>query len=277
MSDEPENRILTRSFAFTLVAAIAIASPGPATLMAINNSLAHGQRSAIWSSLGNGSGLFCLSAAAMLGLGALLASSEMLFNAVKILGAGVPVLFGRTAIAEKEPDAGAGRCRGCGQGSAHAAEAIQVGLPHGSDQPQGDHVLHRAVPAVHRPGGGAAAAVPDPDRDIRSVVAGFAEPVCRTGGAGQGRADPAVPVALGEPGGGHYLYRFWRGNPGDAPAGGLKYEGRSIWPIKGQPDGHTWSRLSAARTDGCCSRPQDVATIGHRSGSADVTCAEGCR
>ena len=55
-------------FAFTLVAAIAIASPGPATLMAINNSLAHGQRSAVWSSLGNGSGLFCLSAAAMLGL-----------------------------------------------------------------------------------------------------------------------------------------------------------------------------------------------------------------
>lgn len=33
--------------AFTLVAAIAIASPGPATLMAINNSLAHGQRSAV--------------------------------------------------------------------------------------------------------------------------------------------------------------------------------------------------------------------------------------
>lgn len=61
---------------FTLVGAIAIASPGPATLMAINNSLAHGQRSTIWSSLGNASGLFCLSAAAMLGLGALLASSK---------------------------------------------------------------------------------------------------------------------------------------------------------------------------------------------------------
>jgi threonine/homoserine/homoserine lactone efflux protein len=53
--------------------------------MAINNSLAHGQRSAVWSSLGNASGLFCLSAAAMLGLGALLASSEWLFNAVKII------------------------------------------------------------------------------------------------------------------------------------------------------------------------------------------------
>ena len=85
--------------AFTLVAAIAIASPGPATLMAINNS----QRSTIWSSLGNGSGLFCLSAAAMLGLGALLASSEVLFNAVKILGAGYLFYLGVRQLLKKGP------------------------------------------------------------------------------------------------------------------------------------------------------------------------------
>ncbi len=89
--------------AFTLVAAIAIASPGPATLMAINNSLAHGQRSTIWSSLGNASGLFCLSAAAMLGLGALLASSEMLFNAVKIIGAGYLFYLGVKQLLKKGP------------------------------------------------------------------------------------------------------------------------------------------------------------------------------
>lgn len=88
---------------FTLVGAIAIASPGPATLMAINNSLAHGQRSTIWSSLGNASGLFCLSAAAMLGLGALLASSEMLFNAVKILGAGYLFYLGVKQLLKKGP------------------------------------------------------------------------------------------------------------------------------------------------------------------------------
>ncbi|MCE1117292.1 MULTISPECIES: LysE family translocator [Pseudomonas] len=87
--------------AFTLVAAIAIASPGPATLMAINNSLAHGQRSAVWSSVGNASGLFCLSAAAMLGLGALLASSEWLFNAVKILGAGYLFYLGAKQLLKK--------------------------------------------------------------------------------------------------------------------------------------------------------------------------------
>ncbi|MFJ3077247.1 LysE family translocator [Pseudomonas sp. NPDC087029] len=89
--------------AFTLVAAIAIASPGPATLMAINNSLAHGQRSTIWSSLGNASGLFCLSAAAMLGLGALLASSEWLFNLVKIAGAGYLLYLGVKQLLNKRP------------------------------------------------------------------------------------------------------------------------------------------------------------------------------
>ncbi|CAK9888522.1 MULTISPECIES: LysE family translocator [Pseudomonas] len=89
--------------AFTLVAAIAIASPGPATLMAINNSLAYGPRYAVWSSLGNASGLFCLSAAAMLGLGALLASSEWLFNAVKILGAGYLFYLGAKQLMKKSP------------------------------------------------------------------------------------------------------------------------------------------------------------------------------
>lgn len=89
--------------AFTLVAAIAIASPGPATLMAINNSLAYGPRYAVWSSLGNACGLFCLSAAAMLGLGALLASSEWLFNAVKILGAGYLFYLGAKQLLKKSP------------------------------------------------------------------------------------------------------------------------------------------------------------------------------
>jgi threonine/homoserine/homoserine lactone efflux protein len=71
--------------------------------MAINNSLAHGQRSTIWSSLGNASGLFCLSAAAMLGLGALLASSELLFNAVKIIGAGYLFYLGVKQLFKKGP------------------------------------------------------------------------------------------------------------------------------------------------------------------------------
>ncbi|AYF49147.1 LysE family translocator [Pseudomonas sp. TH21] len=87
--------------AFTLVAAIAIASPGPAILMALNNSLAYGARSTLWSTAGNASGLFCMSAAAMLGLGALIISSEWVFNAVKVLGAGYLFYLGASNLLKK--------------------------------------------------------------------------------------------------------------------------------------------------------------------------------
>ena len=72
---------------FSAVAGIAILSPGPAVLLALRNGATLGLRAVICSSLGNISGLFCLSAAAILGLGLLLMSSALLFAAVKILGA----------------------------------------------------------------------------------------------------------------------------------------------------------------------------------------------
>ncbi|MFH0781900.1 MAG: LysE family translocator [Pseudomonadota bacterium] len=90
--------------AFTAVAIIAILSPGPAILLALRNSIAYGMGAVVWSSLGNISGLFCLSAAAMLGLGLLLQSSAILFGLVKILGAmylfyvGVRHFIGRATL-----------------------------------------------------------------------------------------------------------------------------------------------------------------------------------
>lgn len=88
---------------YSLVAGIAIASPGPATLMALNNSLTYGAKSTLWSSLGNVSGLFCISAAAMLGLGALILSSEWIFSAVKILGAGYLFYLGAKNLLKTNP------------------------------------------------------------------------------------------------------------------------------------------------------------------------------
>jgi threonine/homoserine/homoserine lactone efflux protein len=90
--------------AYTAVAALTIASPGPAVLLALRNSVAYGVRSVIWSSLGNVSGIFCLSGAAMLGLGVLLMSSAILFGVVKLLGVlylfyiGVRHLLGKTSV-----------------------------------------------------------------------------------------------------------------------------------------------------------------------------------
>ncbi len=87
---------------YTLVSGIAIASPGPATVMALQNSLTYGAKSTLWSSLGNASGLFCMSAAAMLGLGALIASSEWVFNALKVLGAAYLFYLGAKALLTKK-------------------------------------------------------------------------------------------------------------------------------------------------------------------------------
>lgn len=85
--------------AFTAVAAVAILSPGPATLLALRNSMAWGPGRAVWSTLGNVCGLFGLSAAAMLGLGVALQSSALLFGAVKLLGAGYLVYMGVRQLA----------------------------------------------------------------------------------------------------------------------------------------------------------------------------------
>ena len=96
---------------FSAVAGIAIVSPGPATLLAVRNGSSFGLRAAIWSSLGNVCGLFCVSAATLLGLGVLLKSSALLFAAVKTLGAlylfylGLRQLFARTGTADAGLDA----------------------------------------------------------------------------------------------------------------------------------------------------------------------------
>ena len=72
---------------YVLVAGVAVVSPGPATLLAINNSVSGGRRTALISSLGNVTGLGMLSLVATLGLGALLQASATLFTALKIVGA----------------------------------------------------------------------------------------------------------------------------------------------------------------------------------------------
>lgn len=72
---------------YAMVALIAIISPGPAVLLAINNSIIYDLKAVVFSSLGNIVGLFVLSSAAMLGLGVMLKTSAMLFLTFKILGA----------------------------------------------------------------------------------------------------------------------------------------------------------------------------------------------
>ncbi|MDN5377739.1 MAG: hypothetical protein PWQ42_1035 [Sulfurospirillum sp.] len=72
---------------FIGVAMVAIVSPGPAILLAINNSVMYDLKAVALSSFGNILGLFTLSSAAMLGLGVVLHTSATLFLGFKVLGA----------------------------------------------------------------------------------------------------------------------------------------------------------------------------------------------
>ncbi len=99
--------------AYAAIAALSIVSPGPSILLSLRNGASFGARSVLWSAFGNISGVFCLSAAAILGLGVLLKSSAILFAVVKVLGAlylfyiGANQLFSKTSAIAYESDADA--------------------------------------------------------------------------------------------------------------------------------------------------------------------------
>ncbi|GAA0406359.1 LysE family translocator [Cocleimonas flava] len=79
---------------FVAVAIAAVMSPGPAILLAISNSVRFGLSKVFLSTLGNVSGLFLLSIAAIFGLGAVLKTSTTLFLIVKVIGAAYLIYLG---------------------------------------------------------------------------------------------------------------------------------------------------------------------------------------
>lgn len=92
--------------AFTMVALLAIATPGPTVLLALSNGARHGLRLAGFGLLGALVSDALLIAAVALGLGALLAASAAAFAVVKWLGVaylawlGLSLLRSRGAAAE---------------------------------------------------------------------------------------------------------------------------------------------------------------------------------
>jgi RhtB (resistance to homoserine/threonine) family protein len=66
---------------------LAVASPGPDLAIVVKQSLAHGRRTAIWTSLGVGTAILLHVGYSLLGLGLLIKSSELWFAIVKFAGA----------------------------------------------------------------------------------------------------------------------------------------------------------------------------------------------
>ena len=78
---------LTTLLLFSIVALVAIATPGPTVLLALVNGSRFGVRRSVPGMLGAVASDFVLVGAVALGLGALLAASEFWFTVLKVVGA----------------------------------------------------------------------------------------------------------------------------------------------------------------------------------------------
>lgn len=78
--------------------ALAVASPGPDFAIVLRQSLRHGRRAALWTSVGIGCGLCIHITYSLLGLGLLLTRSAAALTAVKWLGAGYLAWIGVQAL-----------------------------------------------------------------------------------------------------------------------------------------------------------------------------------
>lgn len=79
---------------FCLSAMVASYTPGPAVMLARQNSALHGWRHTALSSLGNITGLMILGSASAIGLGTVLRASATLFLLLKLAGAGYLIYLG---------------------------------------------------------------------------------------------------------------------------------------------------------------------------------------
>jgi threonine/homoserine/homoserine lactone efflux protein len=80
---------------------LAVASPGPDFAMVVRQSLAHGRKAAIWTSVGIGSAILVHVTYALLGIGILLRTYPVAFTAVKFAGAGYLAWIGVQALMSK--------------------------------------------------------------------------------------------------------------------------------------------------------------------------------
>jgi threonine/homoserine/homoserine lactone efflux protein len=83
---------------FIAIAIVVIVTPGQDTALTVRNTLAGGRAAGVATAAGVSLGQLAWTAAASLGLTAILLASEPLFNAIRLLGAGYLVILGVSAL-----------------------------------------------------------------------------------------------------------------------------------------------------------------------------------
>lgn len=78
----------------TGINALALMSPGPDFIMAVRNSLTYSRKTGIWTSIGFAAGITIHIGYSLLGLALIISQSIVLFNVIKLLGAGYLIYIG---------------------------------------------------------------------------------------------------------------------------------------------------------------------------------------
>lgn len=84
---------------------LAAMSPGPDFAIVVRQSLVHGRRSALWTSVGIGTAILLHVTYTVLGIGLLVRSSVLAFNLIKYAGAAYLAWIGAKALATRPRDA----------------------------------------------------------------------------------------------------------------------------------------------------------------------------
>ncbi|MBM7700192.1 RhtB (resistance to homoserine/threonine) family protein [Kurthia huakuii] len=102
-------RVMENIGVFLIMSLLLILVPGPDSGLVIQNSIVHGKKAGMKTVLGSVSGLFIHTAAAVLGLSALIVKSAWLFTILKWVGAAYLIYIGisslRTVLRKEEPAA----------------------------------------------------------------------------------------------------------------------------------------------------------------------------
>lgn len=94
---------LTEFLTIAIVHFFAVASPGPDFAIVVKQSLVHGKKTALWTSLGVGIGILVHVTYSLFGIGLIISQSIIAFTILKILGAGYLIYIGLKSVQEKPP------------------------------------------------------------------------------------------------------------------------------------------------------------------------------
>jgi RhtB (resistance to homoserine/threonine) family protein len=96
-----EIEYMSQFLTIVIVHLLAVASPGPDFAVVVKQSVTHGKVTALWTSLGVGTGILLHVLYSLLGIGVVVSQSVVAFNVMKYLGAAYLVYLGVKAIRTK--------------------------------------------------------------------------------------------------------------------------------------------------------------------------------